>query len=71
MDNEFKAARRASGLSITDAASACGISSVTYATARENEPGMFRLGELKNLHSAMNRTCRKLLLSAVSDYLRS
>lgn len=70
MDNDFKAARRASGLSITDAASACGISSVTYATAREGEPGMFRLDELKNLQGAMSKTSRKLLLEAISNYLR-
>lgn len=70
MENAFKAARRASGLSITDAASACGISSVTYATARENEPGMFRLDELKGLQGAMGKTSKKLLLDAISNYLR-
>lgn len=70
MDNAFKASRRASGMTITDAASVCGVSSVTYATARESKPGMFRLEELKSLSKKMGKTSRKLLIEAVVDYLR-
>ncbi|WP_417119034.1 helix-turn-helix domain-containing protein [Olsenella phocaeensis] len=54
------AARRASGLTLEEAASACGITRQTY-QLREKAPTEFRIGELIGLRASMNKTGRKIL----------
>jgi DNA-binding XRE family transcriptional regulator len=62
----FAAARRASGLTIEQAAVACGVSRPTY-NAREKSPLDFRLSELHELYNAMDEVGRSLLLDAVNS----
>lgn len=67
----FQAARRASGLTIEDAAKAMGVSVPCYATARRNDQGTFRLRELRGLYGAMTDQARYILEDAVLAFLRS
>lgn len=60
------AARRASGMTLEEAASACGITRQTY-QLREKSPAEFRLGELLGLHARMNRTGKKILHEGVAN----
>lgn len=60
----FAAARRASGLTVEAAASACGVSRPTL-NARENDPLSYRLGELRGLYARMSETGRDLMLRGV------
>lgn len=62
----FAAARRASGLTVEEAARACGVSRPTM-SAREGWPLDFRLGELRALHAAMDPRGRALLREAVGS----
>lgn len=60
----FAAARRASGLTVEAAASACGVSRPTL-TARERDPLSYRLGELRGLYALMSEAGRGLVLRGV------
>lgn len=70
MDNNFKVARRASGLSSAEAASICNVSSVTYSMCRENSPEKFKLLELRKLYTSMDEISQQILLKAVVNFLR-
>lgn len=71
MNNDFKAARGASGMSLGKAAQACGIANVTYAQLREPNPGSFKLEELRGLYNAMSDTSKTILMKAVRDFICS
>lgn len=69
IDSEkFAAARRASGLTIEDAAMTCGITRQTY-SIRERNAGDFRLQEISKLSSALNDSGKALLKEALNDLL--
>lgn len=61
---EFAAARKASGLTLEEAAGCCGIVRQTYAL-REDNPADFRLGDLVSIYEKMNEPGRRLLREAV------
>lgn len=63
---KFYAARRASGLTLDDAANACGISRPSY-ISRESAPGTFRLEEVHNLYECMNEDGRLLVREGLKD----
>jgi transcriptional regulator with XRE-family HTH domain len=63
---KFAAARKASGLTLESAASACGITRQTY-QLREKRAGDFHLSELLGLRDAMDDSGRKLLQDALYD----
>lgn len=63
---KFAAARRASGLTLEDAASICGITRQTY-SFRERNPGDFRLQEIEKLSMSLDDSGRKLLMEAVES----
>ncbi|MGR1082662.1 helix-turn-helix domain-containing protein [Olegusella massiliensis] len=65
-DNEFTAARRASGITQAKAAEMCGLSKPTYCL-RENNPEEFRLAELKDLYAHMNTRGRMLLKEGIGS----
>ena len=62
----FSEARRASGLSMQEAADACGIARQTY-QSRERHAGDFRLYELSGLNEKLNVTGKRLLSEAVES----
>ena len=64
-DKKFSAARRASGLTLDDAANSCGITRQTY-VLREKQPTELRLNELHGLYSALDENGRGLLKDAVN-----
>lgn len=64
--SKFADARRASGLTLESAASACGITRQTY-QLREKRAEDFHLGELVKLKDSMNESGRKLLRDALYD----
>lgn len=66
-DNVFKAARKASDMTISQAADAAGLAAVTY-PMRENEPGNFRLKELGGLYNSMNEIGKGILKDAVVNF---
>lgn len=63
---KFYAARRASGLTLDDAASVCGISRPSY-VSRESAPGTFRLEEIHSLYENMNEDGRLLVREGLKD----
>ena len=65
-DNEFTAARRASGITQENAAKLCGLSRPTYCL-RESNPEEFRLSELRNLYGHMNARGRLLLKEGIKS----
>lgn len=64
-DGKIAAARRASGMTIDDAASICGLSRPTY-SMREQYAGDFRISELVSLRSALDKNGKTLFDSAIS-----
>lgn len=64
-DGKIAAARRASGITIEDAAAICGLSRPTYST-REQYVGDFRVSELVSLRSALDKNGQTLFDSAIS-----
>ena len=64
---KVEAARRASGMTIEDAASACGVSSATYANREKSDFDQFRLSELQGLYSSLNEISQPILKEAVAD----
>lgn len=69
MKNEFRTARRASGMTLSQIADACGIAKVTYTSIREPDPGSFKLKELRGLYDSMDDTSRTILVDAVRDFI--
>lgn len=68
MEGMFAAARRASGITATEAAVTCGLSRPTFGV-REAQPGGFRLDELRAMACRMDATGRELLERAVREYV--
>lgn len=61
----FKAARKASGITIEQAASITGLKATSTYCSREDDPGMYRLHELEALYESMSDTARPILREAV------
>lgn len=70
-EDGFQTARRASGLTVEEAAKAMALSTPCYVTARRSDPGTFRLRELRGLYGAMTDQARYILEDAVLSFLRS
>lgn len=68
MENKFRAARKASDMTLNVAADVCGVSKPTY-VQHEGEPSDFRLSELRGLYSGMSETARPILLDAVTLFI--
>ena len=64
---EFAAARRASNLSLEDAAKLCGIAARQTYASRESRPGDFKLSELTSLYRNLNGPGKKILREAVTS----
>ncbi len=64
-ENMFAAARRASNVSVEDAANACNISRATY-QQRELHPTDFRVNELLKLKGVLTPVGRKLLYDGIA-----
>ena len=67
MKSWLEDARKQSGLSPEDCASAMGCSKNTYDT-RENAPGRLNLDEIRALHGRFNRDGRKVMWRALSEF---
>lgn len=64
---KFKAARKASGLTIEQAAAITGLKATSTYCSREEDPSMYRLHELEALYQSMNDTARPILREAIAD----
>lgn len=64
--SKFIAARKASGLTIEEAAKLADVSSVCYIN-REKYPEQFRLCELQGVYNGLSDIAKPLLATAVSD----
>lgn len=69
MENKFRAARKASDMTLNAAAEACGVSKPTYAQ-HEQEPKDFRLSEIRGLYSSASDTAKPILLEGVTLFIR-
>lgn len=67
---KFKAAIRASGLTLQEAADLAKVSRPTL-VSRQDDPMQFRLYELKGIYDGMDATGRGLLTDAVSEIFLS
>lgn len=67
MVNDFAAARKASGLTYDEAASACNLSRAAYFSRENDHPEQFRLCELIGLHRKLSDTAKPILIKAVED----
>lgn len=65
-NEKFIAARRASGMSIENAATSADMSKPCY-ISREKHPEQFRLCELVGLYEGMTDTAKPILRDAVQD----
>lgn len=70
MDNKFRAARKASDLSLDKAAEFCDVSKPTY-VQREQMPGDYRLSELHGLYAGMTETAKPILMDAIRFFICS
>lgn len=61
------AARRASKVTIDEAAGFCGLSRVTY-IQREQHQDQFRIGELVGLHKHLSDIGKRILIDGVNDF---
>lgn len=64
--NKFKAARRASDMSLDQAAELAKLSKPSY-ISREKTPMNFRLSELEGIYNGLSETAKPIFLSAVTD----
>ena len=64
--DEFAAARRASKLSLEEAAELCGMVRQTYAS-RESRPSDFKLGELVAIYGNLNDPGKRILRDAIGS----
>ena len=69
--DKFVAARKASGMNLEEATKATGVKSISTYVSHEDNPEMFRLGELKGLHSEMSDIAKPLLENAICDIFLS
>lgn len=67
-ENKFRAARRASDLTVGQAGEICGITRVTY-QQREISPGDFRLSELRAIYQGLTETAKPIFADAVSLFI--
>ena len=67
MKSWLEDARKQSGLSPEDCASALGCSKNTY-DSRENAPGRLSIDEVRALHQRFNKDGRKILWSALCEF---
>lgn len=65
-NSKFIAARKASGLTIEEAAKLANVSTVCY-ISREKHPEQFRLCEIQNIYNGLSDIAKPLLSAAVSD----
>ena len=68
MESNFKAARLASGMSRAEAADIMHVSQPTVVN-REQSPGSYRLGELRDLYGSLNGVGKRLLKESLIDYV--
>lgn len=66
LENKFKAARRASNMTLEKASELAKLSKPGYAN-REKNPETFRLYELENLYEGMSDIAKPILVEAVND----
>ncbi len=66
-DDMIAAARRASKITIEDAADACGLSRVTY-QQRELHPDQFRISELVSLHGCLTPLGKRILVEGIENF---
>lgn len=66
MENWVTSARKASGLSPEDCASAMGCSRTTY-MSRENNPGNLTISEMRVLKSVYGEKSRKIMWTALRE----
>lgn len=66
-DDMIAAARRASKVTLEDAANACGLSRVTY-QQRELHPDQFRISELVNLYSCLTQLGKRILVEGITNF---
>ena len=71
MEPSFKDARRASGMSIKEAARVCEVSAATYSAKREKDSDTFRVGELRKLYRGMTPIGKEMLMRAVTQKICS
>ncbi len=64
---DFAAARRASNISLDEAAELCGMAARQTYASRESRPGDFKLSELTSLYSSLNGPGKKILREAVTS----
>lgn len=64
-EGKIAAARKASGLTVDEAANACGLSRPTY-SLREQQVGDFRIRELLMLRDSLDKTGKSLFDSAIA-----
>lgn len=64
--NKFKAARRASDMSLDRAAELAKLSKPSY-ISREKSPKDFRLYELEGVYNGLSETAKPIFLSAVTE----
>ena len=64
--DDFSAARRASNLSLDDAAELCGMVRQTYAS-RESRPSDFKLGELVAIYGNLNDPGKRIMRDAIGS----
>lgn len=70
LENKFKAARKASDMTIDQASELAKLSKPGYIN-REKNPESFRLYELENLYQGMSETAKPILVEAVNDIFLS
>ena len=68
MDNRFRAARKASDITLDQAALICSVSKPTY-VQHEQMPGDYRLSELKALYASMTDTAKPILIDAIRFFI--
>ena len=69
MESKFRSARKASDISLKQAAKLSGLGDSTY-PLRENNPDDFRLRELRGMYSAMSDTAKPILIEAAIDAIK-
>lgn len=69
-DDVIGAARRASKVTVEEAASVCGLSRVTY-LQREQHPDQFRICELMGLHDCLTELGKRILVEGITNFLSS
>lgn len=61
------AARRASKVTVEEAACVCGLSKVTY-LQREQHPDQFRICELMGLHDCLTNLGKRILVEGITYF---